>query len=92
MVFKEQGLEYSKTFLILQKKDLRRTVKMVSAKMVKITNYEVAILPYILRRKKCKNNIMWLVSIVIMWALTIFILEMKNWGNKIITVFDQSHR
>ena len=58
MVFKEQGLEYSKTFLILQKKDLRRTVKVVSAKMVKITNYEVAILPYILRRKKCKNNIM----------------------------------
>ena len=55
MVFKEQGLEYSKTFLILQKKDLRRTVKVVSAKMVKITNYEVAILPYILRRKKMQK-------------------------------------
>lgn len=43
MVFKEQGLEGSKAFPILQKKDLRRTVKVFSAKMVKITNYEDAI-------------------------------------------------
>ena len=59
MVFKEQGLECSKAFLILQKKDLRRTVKAFSAKMVKIANDDVAILSYILRRKNCKKtNIM----------------------------------